>query len=166
MQKAIYRAFWNKLNNDEAILSVFGMDKNTDKKIVRERILKHIPTKYISSGTIGDDKKLPKLIVLSGVRTREYSPIPFLDKMFIEVHAWSKDETYAQNEELLNRVQELVEEEVFQITDSDNISYWSNLEFEGQAIPPLYVSDLYILFQSYSIVLAPKENKKLWAVGA
>lgn len=160
MDKAIYRIIWANLNDDEEILSMLGLTKNTDKKIVRDRILPAIPFKYIEKNQY-DKTELPK-IVFGNVAAHENGQIPFLTDIEIEIHIWSKDETYTQNRELLNRIRAIIEEETFQIDpDHDNISYWSGFKWNGQAKIPLYVSDLYIMFDSYSLTVAPKSNKKL-----
>lgn len=174
MKKAVWRALWKVLSNDTTILEGLGFDDKTPKQEVRTKILPNIPVDYIFelANPVPDpivldklNKGLPKIILQAEYSTDEHRQLPFLEDVDIGIHAWSRDETYAQNELLLNRIRELIEEETFQIDKAvDDVFYWSSFEHQTTAVLPLYVSDLYIMYSAYTIAVTPKNAKKIWGL--
>ncbi len=174
MKKAVWRVLWKVLSNDTIILNGLGFTDKTPKQEVRERILPNIPVDYLFQlanpvpepiTLDGLNTGLPKIILQAGYSTDEHRQIPFLEDVNIEVHVWSKDETYAQNELLINRIRTLIEEETFQIEKAvDDVYYWSCFEHQTTAVLPLYVSDLYIMYSAYTVAVTPGNAKKIWGL--
>ena len=99
---------------------------------------------------------------LANIYSRPNPQVPQLRDKYIRIHAQTKDATKRLNEQILERINFLIEEETLQIdTERDNVSYWSCFVFVTEGATTLMLADVYDYFFEYKISVAPKVNVKL-----
>ena len=152
MNKALFRAFLDKVTQDDEFMSYLGLTTISEDTEIRKRIFNYLPTEFIN---------LPRVIFENSVRGNPNSDIPFLRDKTIRIFCQTNDQTMNLNEKILNRINELIEEETLPILSTDNVNYWTCFQYTGEGTIPLVVSDVYTYFYEYEITVSPRKNKVL-----
>lgn len=152
MNKALFRAFLDQVTQDDEFMSYLGLTTVSEDTEIRKRIFNYLPTEFIN---------LPRVIFENSVRGNPNSDIPFLRDKTIRIFCQTNDQTMNLNEKILNRINELIEEETLPILSTDNVNYWTCFQYTGEGTVPFVVSDVYTYFYEYEITVSPRKNKVL-----
>ena len=152
MNKALFRAFLDQVTQDDEFMSYLGLTTVSEDTEIRKRIFNYLPTEFIN---------LPRVIFENSVRGNPNSDIPFLRDKTIRIFCQTNDQTMNLNEKILNRINELIEEETLPILSTDNVNYWTCFQYTGEGTIPLVASDVYTYFYEYEITVSPRKNKVL-----
>ena len=152
MNKALFRAFLDKVTKYNEFMSYFGLTTTSEDVEVRKKIFNYLPTEFIN---------LPRLVFENSVKGQPNPDVPFLRDKTIRIICYTSDQTMILNESILNKINNLIEEETLPIKQTDNVNYWTCFEYVGEGTIPLVVSDVYAYFYEYKISASLRKNKVL-----
>lgn len=152
MNKALFRAFLDKVTQDNEFMAYFNLTSTSEDVEIRKKIFNYLPTEFIN---------LPRLVFENAVKGQPNPDVPFLRDKIIRIICYTTDQTMNLNETIMNKINDLIEEETLPIKQTDNANYWTCFEYIGEGTLPLVVSDVYAYFYEYKISVSPRKNKVL-----